>query len=72
MYKRNNCLSLGDGTAKVNNAVPKKNDIGNINAEPKRTLTIDAETGQDQEDEGQWLTQGSKQVCVLDFHEIKS
>ncbi|CAF3366951.1 unnamed protein product [Rotaria sp. Silwood1] len=28
----------------------------------KRNLTIDVEVGSDQEDEGQWLIQGSKQV----------
>ncbi|CAF4857448.1 unnamed protein product, partial [Rotaria sp. Silwood1] len=51
-----------DGNTKVNTANSKKNESVPINAESKRNLTIDVEVGSDQEDEGQWLIQGSKQV----------
>ncbi|CAF5140500.1 unnamed protein product, partial [Rotaria socialis] len=32
--------------------------------ESKRTLVVDADNDNNQEDDGQWLTQGIKQVCV--------
>lgn len=55
---------IGDGTNKSNSNNTKKNESVSGNTENKRTLLITAETGSDPEDEGQWLTQGSKQVCA--------
>ncbi|CAF0898115.1 unnamed protein product [Rotaria sordida] len=52
----------GDGNTKVNAGNLKKNESVAVNTETKRNLTVDGEAGTDQEDEGQWLTQGSKQV----------
>ena len=33
-------------------------------------LNVNNDVGSDHEDEGQWLTQGSKQVCLEEFNRI--
>lgn len=35
-----------------------------IRSEVKRTPTVEGEGDSDQEDEGQWVTQSNKQVCL--------
>jgi hypothetical protein len=52
---------LDDAVNKVNTTKSNKKQPAVANSEVKHT-PVDVEGGSDQEDEGQWLTQGSKQV----------
>jgi hypothetical protein len=60
-------FSIDDAVTKVNDTNLNKKQPAVVNSEAKRTPTVDGETGSDQEDEGQWVTQSSKQVCLAKF-----
>ncbi|CAF3538944.1 unnamed protein product [Rotaria socialis] len=51
-----------DITKNVNTTNANKNESAPVNSESKRTLVVDADNDNNQEDDGQWLTQGIKQV----------
>ena len=54
---------IGDTVTKVTSTNLNKKQPAAVNSEAKRTPTADGDAGSDQEDDGQWVTQGSKQVC---------
>jgi len=56
-------LRIGDVVNKVNATHSTKKQPAAVNSEAKSTPTIDGDGGSDQEDEGQWVKQSSKQVC---------
>ena len=51
-------LFIGDATTSN-----KKQPVA-VHSESKSKRTVDGEANIDQEDDGQWLTQSTKQVCL--------
>ncbi len=55
-------ILLDDATNKVNKNTSNKKQPVIVNSEVQRAPVVVEDGGSDQEDEGQWVTQGSKQV----------